>query len=77
MPDEWKPAQRDIETAISLLKSKLPQAQAVADGKLGFICTDFEVSWRKPAHNRGIGHLELREADPEAVGCVPFCGNSW
>jgi len=30
MTDEWKPAQRDIEVAASLLKSKLPQALEVA-----------------------------------------------
>jgi len=30
MTDEWKPAQRDIEVAASLLKGKLPQALDVA-----------------------------------------------
>lgn len=31
MRNEWKPEQRDIEITVSLLKSKLPQAQAVVD----------------------------------------------
>ncbi len=30
MTDEWKPTQRDIEVAASLLRSRLPQALEVA-----------------------------------------------
>ena len=34
------------------------------DGKLGQICTDFEVKQRKSARNRGIDHSEPGETAP-------------
>jgi len=67
---EWTPLVVALQVCRFVSPRLISRWSNVLDGKLGQICTNFEVKQRKSARMVGIDHLEPGETAPHLVSSI-------